>query len=186
MLLRLQVVTADCAPIAGARVDVWHCDAAGVYSGVQGDTGTFLRGSQDTGGDGVATFRTVFPGWYPGRVVHVHYKVFLPGGREVLTSQVFFDDAFAGEVHADHPAYEARGRRIPPCGPTGSPGRRAGGRWRGWRWTRPTARRWRRWSWAWMRGALGPSGAAFRAGLREGRGKAGGPAPRTPRDIWDR
>ncbi len=109
MLLRLQVVTADCAPIAGARVDVWHCDADGVYSGVQGDTGTFLRGSQDTGGDGVATFRTVFPGWYPGRVVHVHYKVFLPGGREVLTSQVFFDDAFAGEVHADHPAYEARG-----------------------------------------------------------------------------
>ncbi len=109
MQLRLQVVTADCAPIPGARVDVWHCDADGVYSGVQGDSGSFLRGSQETGADGVAAFRTVFPGWYPGRVVHVHYKVFLPGGQEVLTSQVFFDDAFAAEVHAEHPAYEARG-----------------------------------------------------------------------------
>jgi protocatechuate 3,4-dioxygenase beta subunit len=109
MLLRLQVVTADCARIAGARVDIWHCDAGGVYSGVQGDGGAFLRGTQVTDADGVAQFRTIFPGWYPGRVVHVHYKVFLPGGREVLTSQVFFDDAFAAEVHADHPAYAARG-----------------------------------------------------------------------------
>lgn len=109
LILRLQVVSADCAPIAGARVDIWHCDADGVYSGVQGDSGTFLRGTQDTGADGVAQFRTVFPGWYPGRVVHVHYKVILPGGQEVLTSQVFFDDAFAAEVHGDHPAYERRG-----------------------------------------------------------------------------
>lgn len=109
MVLRLQVVTADCAPVPGARVDVWHCDAAGTYAGVLGDTGTFLRGTQMTAADGVAQFRTVFPGWYPGRVVHVHYKVFLPGGQEVLTSQVFFDDAFAAEVHAEHPAYEPRG-----------------------------------------------------------------------------
>ena len=107
--LRLQVVAADCAPIAGARVDVWHCDAAGVYAGVDGDRGTFLRGTQLTGADGIAAFRTIFPGWYPGRVVHVHYKVFLPGGTEVLTSQVFFDDAAAAAVHSGHPAYVARG-----------------------------------------------------------------------------
>ncbi len=109
MVLRLQVVTADCAPVPGARVDVWHCDAEGVYSGVQGDDGTFLRGTQITGADGVAEFRTVFPGWYPGRVTHVHYKVFLPGGTEALTSQVFFDDVLADAIHADHPAYEDRG-----------------------------------------------------------------------------
>ena len=109
MGLRLQVVSADCRPIPGARVDVWHCDAAGVYSGVQGDTGSFMRGTQETGADGVASFRTVFPGWYPGRVVHVHYKVFLPGGQEVLTSQVFFDDVMAEEIHARHPAYASRG-----------------------------------------------------------------------------
>jgi protocatechuate 3,4-dioxygenase beta subunit len=103
------VVTADCTPITGARVDLWQCDAAGVYAGVQGDTGTFLRGTQMTGADGVAAFGTIFPGWYPGRVVHVHYKVFLPGGVEVLTSQVFFDDDVATAVHTGHPAYMARG-----------------------------------------------------------------------------
>lgn len=109
MQLRLQVVTVDCAPIADARVDIWQCDAAGVYAGVEGDTGTFLRGTQMTGADGVATFRTIFPGWYPGRVVHVHYKVFLPGGAEVLTSQVFFADEVATAVHTGHAAYMARG-----------------------------------------------------------------------------
>lgn len=108
LVLRLQVVTADCAPVSGARVDVWHCDADGAYSGVQGDGGTFLRGTQATGADGVAEFRTIFPGWYEGRVTHIHYKVFLDG-EEALTSQVFFDDALADAVHADHPAYEDRG-----------------------------------------------------------------------------
>jgi protocatechuate 3,4-dioxygenase beta subunit len=109
MLLRLQVVTADCRAIADARVDVWHCDAAGVYAGVEGDTGTFMRGTQMTGADGVVAFRTIFPGWYSGRVVHVHYKVFLPGGAEVLTAQVFFGDDVAATVYASHPAYVARG-----------------------------------------------------------------------------
>jgi protocatechuate 3,4-dioxygenase beta subunit len=108
MVVRLQVVTADCQPVAAARVDIWHCDAIGVYSGVEGDTDTYMRGVQIAGADGVVTFQTVFPGWYPGRVVHVHYRVFLEG-NPVLTSQVFFDDALAQAVHADHPAYAARG-----------------------------------------------------------------------------
>lgn len=107
--LRLQVVDADCTPIPGARVDVWHCDAAGVYSGVEGEGGTFLRGSQPTGPDGVCAFRTVFPGWYPGRVVHIHYKVFLPGDQEILTSQLFFDDALAEQIYLTHPHYRDRG-----------------------------------------------------------------------------
>ncbi len=108
LVLRLQVVSADCRPLPGARVDIWHCDAEGIYSGVEGDTGTFLRGTQVTGPDGVAEFRTIFPGWYPGRVTHVHYMVFLEGSK-ALTSQVFFDDALVGTVHSEHPAYEGRG-----------------------------------------------------------------------------
>ncbi len=103
MRLRLQVVTADCTPVEGARVDVWHCDAVGNYSGyaTQGSDGTndtseqsFLRGTQMTGADGVAEFRSIYPGWYRGRTTHVHYKVFLDE-RTVLTSQIFFPDALS-------------------------------------------------------------------------------------------
>ncbi|MES2432658.1 MAG: intradiol ring-cleavage dioxygenase [Pseudomonadota bacterium] len=117
MQLRLQVVTADCAPVVGARVDVWHCDAAGVYSGVQnmgagGDTTgqTFLRGTQMTDAAGIVTFQTVFPGWYRGRTTHVHYKVFLDA-QTVLTSQIFFAEAINAEIYAEHPAYARQGQR---------------------------------------------------------------------------
>lgn len=116
MTLRLQVVTADCRPVKGARVDVWHCDAMGSYSGVANLGGgadttgqTFLRGTQDTGEDGVARFRTIFPGWYRGRTTHVHYKVFLED-RTVLTSQIFFDDDRADAIFAAHAPYDARGQ----------------------------------------------------------------------------
>ncbi|NGM47340.1 intradiol ring-cleavage dioxygenase [Rhodobacter sp. SGA-6-6] len=118
LVLRLQVVTADCRPVPAARVDVWHCDAAGAYSGVEGAGGTFLRGTQETGAEGVAEFRTIFPGWYRGRVTHVHYKVFLDA-RTVLTGQVFFDDALAETIHSEHPAYEARGPQDTPLGRDG-------------------------------------------------------------------
>ena len=111
MQLRLQVVTADCAPVAGARVDLWHCDASGVYSAVQnmgggGDTRgeTFLRGTQRTDPAGVVAFQTVFPGWYRGRTTHLHYKVFLDE-KTVLTSQIFFDEAVNAAIYAEHPAY---------------------------------------------------------------------------------
>lgn len=115
--LRLQVVTADCVPVAAARVDVWHCDALGVYSGVQnmgdgGDTSgqTFLRGTQQTDSAGIVTFQTVFPGWYRGRTTHVHYKVFLDA-QTVLTSQIFFDEAVNAEIYAEHPAYARQSPR---------------------------------------------------------------------------
>lgn len=116
LVLRLQVVTADCQPIVAARVDVWHCDAGGLYSGVDnmggGDTTgeTFLRGTQMTGADGVAEFRTIFPGWYRGRAVHIHYKVWLDEAN-LLTGQVFFDDSLSDTIYAEHPAYEGRGVR---------------------------------------------------------------------------
>jgi protocatechuate 3,4-dioxygenase beta subunit len=106
--LRVEVVEADrCAPIADAAVDVWHCDAGGVYSGVSGDDGTFLRGVQLTDADGVAEFRTIYPGWYTGRAVHIHVKVNL-GGAETFTGQLFFDDATTAAAYEAEP-YAVRG-----------------------------------------------------------------------------
>jgi protocatechuate 3,4-dioxygenase beta subunit len=106
--LRVKVVDADaCVPLEGAAVDVWHCDAGGVYSGVDGAEGeTFLRGVQLTGSDGVAEFETLFPGWYTGRAVHVHLKVAL-NGAGVHTGQLFFDDETIQAVYAEEP-YSAR------------------------------------------------------------------------------
>lgn len=101
MRLQLQVVDAECQPIEGARVDIWHCDARGIYSGyrnrgtdIEARGETFLRGTQTTGDRGVATFDTIYPGWYPGRTTHIHYKVLLDE-RSVLTSQIFFPDALS-------------------------------------------------------------------------------------------
>ena len=105
--LAVRVVDAEsCEPIEDAIVDVWHCDAEGVYSGVQGDGGTFLRGVQVADGGGTATFRTIFPGWYAGRAVHIHLKV-IQGGQ-TWTGQLFFDDSTLDEVYALEP-YSARG-----------------------------------------------------------------------------
>jgi protocatechuate 3,4-dioxygenase beta subunit len=117
MALRLQVVNADCTPVAGARVDVWHCDASGAYSGVKNLSGgedttgqTFLRGTQSTDEQGIASFETIYPGWYSGRTVHIHYKVILDDNA-VLTSQIFFDEAVSDQAFAADPAYQDRGAR---------------------------------------------------------------------------
>ena len=69
-----------CAPLPGAMVDLWHCDAIGVYSGVQDPGGStvgkkFLRGFQTTDGEGLARFTTIYPGAYRGRAVHIHFKI---------------------------------------------------------------------------------------------------------------
>lgn len=118
LALRLQVVDAACRPIEGARVDVWHCDAQGNYSGYagqeQGDQRgeTFLRGTQMTNQAGRAAFRTIWPGWYRGRTAHVHFKVLL-GERDLLTGQIFFPDRFSRAVFDQLPDYardSTRGR----------------------------------------------------------------------------
>jgi protocatechuate 3,4-dioxygenase beta subunit len=110
--LAVKVVDAgSCEPIADAVVDVWHCDAEGVYSGAQGDDGTFCRGVQVADESGTATFRTVFPGWYTGRAVHIHLKV-IQGGQ-TWTGQLFFDDATLDTVYALEP-YSSRGAADTP------------------------------------------------------------------------
>jgi protocatechuate 3,4-dioxygenase beta subunit len=108
--LRLSVVNAStCRPIKNAAVDVWHADALGVYSGVQGNTGTFMRGIQRTDATGLAIFDTVYPGWYQGRTVHIHVKVHL-GGTVVHPGQLFFPDALTDKVYTASP-YDTRGQR---------------------------------------------------------------------------
>ncbi|MGD9740126.1 MAG: intradiol ring-cleavage dioxygenase [Bauldia sp.] len=111
LTLRMQVVDAACAPIENARVDIWHCDAAGVYSGYANQTAgvdttgqTFLRGTLFTDARGLVEFSTIYPGWYVGRTTHIHFKVFLDESN-VLTGQIFFDEAVNAAVYASVPAY---------------------------------------------------------------------------------
>lgn len=112
LVLRLTVVNvASCRPIKDAAVEIWHCDAAGVYSGVQGDTGMFLRGVQRTDAKGLALFRTIYPGWYQGRTVHIHTKVHL-GGNVVHTGQLYFPDAVTDAAYRRTP-YSRRPDRDP-------------------------------------------------------------------------
>jgi protocatechuate 3,4-dioxygenase beta subunit len=112
LTLRLVVVdVSTCQPIAGAAVDIWHCDAAGTYSGFGQGAGnrTFLRGIQRTDAKGVATFRTIYPGWYPGRTVHVHVKVHVRG-NVVHTGQLYFPDKLTDSVYGSRP-YSGRPNR---------------------------------------------------------------------------
>ena len=103
LALRLTVVNvASCKPIKGAAVEIWHCDAGGDYSGVQGDTGMFLRGVQRTDTKGLAIFKTIYPGWYQGRTVHIHTMVHL-GGNVVHTGQLYFPDALTDAVYQRTP-----------------------------------------------------------------------------------
>jgi protocatechuate 3,4-dioxygenase beta subunit len=112
LTLRLAVVDAStCKPIKGATVDIWHCDAAGTYSGFgAGRTSrTFMRGIQRTNADGIATFKTVYPGWYSGRTVHIHVKVHVRG-NVVHTGQLYFPDAVTDAAYRRTP-YSSRPNR---------------------------------------------------------------------------
>jgi protocatechuate 3,4-dioxygenase beta subunit len=113
-----RVSASECTPIEGAIVDLWHCDADGVYSDVRDpsfDTvgQKFLRGYRRTDPSGSARFTTIYPGWYRGRTVHLHFKVRTepdgPRGHE-FTSQLYFDDALTDRVHARAP-YAKLGQR---------------------------------------------------------------------------
>jgi protocatechuate 3,4-dioxygenase beta subunit len=111
LTLRLRVVDASsCRPIRNAAVDVWHADALGSYSGVGAQAGrTFMRGVQRTDANGLALFRTVYPGWYPGRTVHIHVMVHI-GGNVVHTGQLYFADAVTDAVYRRSP-YRSRPSR---------------------------------------------------------------------------
>jgi protocatechuate 3,4-dioxygenase beta subunit len=111
--VRFAVTDSKGAPCAGLRLDIWHCDATGLYSGYAGQGEdrsvstkgkTFLRGTQAADKEGVAAFRSIYPGWYEGRATHIHFKVF-NGKRHVLTSQFFLPDALSEYLYTQLPAY---------------------------------------------------------------------------------
>jgi protocatechuate 3,4-dioxygenase beta subunit len=120
LLLNISVLDAGnrCAPLKGARIDVWHCDAMGIYSGVvervfntRGQR--FLRGYQLTASEGRVQFQTIYPGWYSGRTVHIHFTIRTkaPDGKDYqFTSQLFFRDAVTDQVHNKKP-YARKGKR---------------------------------------------------------------------------
>jgi len=119
LLVVLNVVEAgSCEPIRDVFVDIWHTDAAGQYSGYPGqgddraDTSgeTFLRGRQVTDADGRVEFETIYPGWYPGRTVHIHFRAFT-NERRLIASQLYFPDDVSDAVFEDEPyaARESRG-----------------------------------------------------------------------------
>ncbi|MEO8125718.1 MAG: hypothetical protein ABJF23_22820 [Bryobacteraceae bacterium] len=117
--------TSGCSPLAGAYVDIWHCDAKGIYSdegtyNPGGGTGTvvttgqkFLRGYQITDDNGKVTFTTIYPGWYSGRTIHIHVRVRTYSGTTVLSNfvtQIFFDEAINNTALAQS-AYSRSGNR---------------------------------------------------------------------------
>lgn len=125
LTLRITVLdAATCQPIKDAAVDIWHCDAGGIYSGFgsastgggpgggasgRTDNLVFLRGTQLTDAAGLVTFQTIYPGWYRGRAVHVHMKVHVDNSVK-HTGQLFFDDGLTDTVYQRAP-YNARGAR---------------------------------------------------------------------------
>jgi protocatechuate 3,4-dioxygenase beta subunit len=111
--IRFMVVDERGLPYAEALVDIWHCNAQGIYSGFQEPDGqavvdikgrTFLRGVQPVDGQGEVVFHSIYPGWYHGRTTHVHFKV-RHGGRTNLTSQFFLPDTLSEFLYSQVPAY---------------------------------------------------------------------------------
>lgn len=112
--------SAGCTPVSGAYVDVWHCDAGGLYSDVSanGTVGQkFLRGYQVTDAHGNVRFITVYPGYYTGRTVHIHFRVRKFSGSTTtfnFVSQMYFDDTVTTGIFNRVTPYASR----PPRGTT--------------------------------------------------------------------
>lgn len=130
--LCLRLIDANCDPLVGWELDVWHCDVRGVYSGdtsnsndssrfasgfcTGGDTAaessTWYRGALTTDASGRVNFKTHFPGWYSGRTLHIHFSV--DNGVDHVISQLCYPDAFAADICTTHGLYSARGEQDTP------------------------------------------------------------------------
>ncbi len=121
-----------CKPVPNAVIEIWHCDAGGIYSGAEAQSGgtsggggqppgggggdltptddkRYLRGAQVTNAAGIVEFTTIWPGWYRGRTTHIHVMVHVSNQR-VLTSQVMFDEKLNSAVYAEQPYAAHSGR----------------------------------------------------------------------------
>ncbi len=117
LTLTIVNVNNNCNPIPNARVDIWHCDKDGYYSGynnmgylgTQNNVGkTFCSGIQMTDSNGQVQFTTIYPGWYSGRITHIHFQVFLNSVLKA-TSQLAFPDSLNNTVYQT-PLYAAHGQ----------------------------------------------------------------------------
>jgi protocatechuate 3,4-dioxygenase beta subunit len=134
LVLRIKIMDVDarCAPIEGAVVDIWQCDALGLYAGYDpfATVGQdFLRGYQETDSRGVVEFLTIFPGAYSGRAIHIHFSIRASEGvlapnasgsetQDVFIAQLYFDDADSYAIFDAYPIYEG-GSAITPNGVDG-------------------------------------------------------------------
>lgn len=107
LTLTITVQNTSCTPLPNMQVYIWHCTKAGIYSGYNTSTNagtvgsTYLRGIQTTNASGQVTFQTIFPGWYMGRLTHIHCEVYDPSNTLILTSQFAFPlDSVAGSATA--------------------------------------------------------------------------------------
>ena len=106
MKITIKNVNNNCAALAGAIIDVWHCDKDGYYSEYGGTgmqslnyTGVhFLRGRQITDSNGLVTFTTIFPRWYNGRATHIHVHIYNAAGTSLLITQIAFPDGSGSAV----------------------------------------------------------------------------------------
>lgn len=117
LTIKITINNYNCASLAGAIVDIWHCDAAGNYSeyGGNGMQSTnyssvhFLRGRQTTDANGLVTFTSIFPGWYPGRAPHIHVHVFDASGTSLMITQIAFPTDVCNMVYTTAADYRSRG-----------------------------------------------------------------------------
>lgn len=104
--IKVEDTNNNCMPLQGVLVDIWHCDAKGNYSEYSGQLDgdftneNFLRGRQTTGANGIASFISIYPGWYPGRAPHLHLEILRANGNSLLITQTAFPEAISNTVYA--------------------------------------------------------------------------------------
>lgn len=108
--LRMKIIGVNnCEPMPNVRVNIWHCDKDGNYSGYQSETGlTYLRGYQIADANGEVEFVTIFPGWYPGRICHIHFQVYVSSSYSAV-SQLTFDLDTRNAIYAAYPDIYTKG-----------------------------------------------------------------------------
>ncbi len=134
MQVCFQLIDSNCDPLANHVIEAWHCDNRGVYSGdtsnsadasefdgefctdgdQQAQSSSYLRGQRTTDSQGRANFKSIFPGWYPGRTIHIHVAITDPQGSTRLVSQFGFTDEVADEICATQEHYADRGVQDTP------------------------------------------------------------------------
>lgn len=128
MTLAMKLVDDNCQPIEGAVIEVWWCDAQGIYSGNNaGSTGSvsefnagfctgndaealnsrWFRGTKTTDSVGNVYFKACFPGWYPSRTTHIHFRIVVNGNQQLI-SQFGFDDSLSNDIYLNHSDYTGR------------------------------------------------------------------------------